>query len=74
MAEEVPEVCEAAEDLGPPRYTDTNGAKTWNKSTTKAFLAAVNGQVWLTEVGGIVAFNYKYGYDEHRAAGAPSAP
>ena len=51
-------------------YTDSNGAKSWNKSTTKAFLAAVPGQVWLTEVGGIVAFNYKYGYNENRAAQA----
>jgi hypothetical protein len=51
-------------------YSDTNGGKSWNKSTTKQFLATVKGQVWLTEVGGIVAFNYKYGYDENRAAAA----
>jgi hypothetical protein len=51
-------------------YTDTNGNKPFNKSATKAFLAATTGQVWLTEVGGIVAFNYKYGYDEQRAAAA----
>ncbi|MGH2959874.1 MAG: glycosyl hydrolase [Solirubrobacterales bacterium] len=51
-------------------YTDTNGNKTWNKSTTKAFTAAVKGEIWLTEVGGIVAFNYKYAYNEQRAAQA----
>jgi hypothetical protein len=51
-------------------YTDSNGGKTWKNSTTKAFLAAVPGQVWLTEVGGIVAFNYKYGYNENRASQA----
>jgi hypothetical protein len=51
-------------------YTDTNGNKTWNKSTTKKFLGAVKGEVWLTEVGGIVAFNNKYAYDEQRAAKA----
>lgn len=54
-------------------YTDTNGGKTWKKSTTKAFLAKVKGEVWLTEVGGIVAFNYKYGYNEARASKATVA-
>ncbi|MGK2877316.1 MAG: hypothetical protein ACSLFF_01870 [Solirubrobacterales bacterium] len=53
-------------------YTDTNGGKSWKNSTTKAFLAKVKGEVWLTEVGGIVAFNYRYGYDEARAGAATS--
>jgi hypothetical protein len=51
-------------------YSDTNGNKTWNKSTTKAFLAQTKGQVWLTEVGGIVAFSYKYAFNPQRAAQA----
>jgi len=51
-------------------YTDTNGKKSWKKSTTRKFLGAVKGEVWLTEVGGIVAFNNKYAYNEKRAAKA----
>jgi hypothetical protein len=51
-------------------YTDSNRKKSWKKSTTKAFLSKVKGEVWLTEVGGIVAFNYSYNFDENRAARA----
>jgi hypothetical protein len=49
-------------------YTDTNHNKSWKKSTTRAFLAATTGQVWLTEVGGIVSFNYTYAFDPARAS------
>jgi hypothetical protein len=51
-------------------YTDTNHAKPWRKSATRAFLKKVKGEVWLTEVGGIVAFKNTYFYDPVRAAGA----
>ncbi|MFT4049126.1 MAG: glycosyl hydrolase [Solirubrobacterales bacterium] len=49
-------------------YTDTNRNKPWKKSTTLKFLKATKGDVWLTESGGIVAFNNTYGYDQDRAA------
>ena len=51
-------------------YTDTNRNKPWNKSTTKKFLKATKGDVWLTESGGIVAFNISYGFNPKRAAGS----
>lgn len=51
-------------------YTDTNRNKPWGKSTTKKFLAATKGNVWITESGGIVAFNNTYGFDPNRAAGS----
>lgn len=51
-------------------YTDTNRKKSWKKSTTLKFLRATKGEVWLTEAGGIVAFNNTYAYDPVRAAGA----
>ena len=51
-------------------YTDSNRFRT---TGTKRMLAAVNGQVWLTEAGGIVTFVTADGrtalsYDEQRAA------
>lgn len=49
-------------------YTDTNRNKPWSKSSTKKFLKNTKGDVWLTESGGIVAFNNSYGFDTSRAA------
>jgi hypothetical protein len=49
-------------------YTDSNRNKPWNATGTKKLLSTVPGQVWLTEVGGIVAFNVTYSYDPQRAA------
>lgn len=49
-------------------YTDTNHAKPWRKSTTRAFMKKVKGEVWLTETGGIVAFKNTYFFDTNRAA------
>jgi hypothetical protein len=51
-------------------YSDTNRFRT---SGTKRMLASVNGEVWLTEAGGIVSFMTSDGrtalpYDEQRAA------
>lgn len=51
-------------------YADTNRNKPWSESTTRKFLRATKGEVWLTEVGGIVAFNDSYSFDPNRAAGA----
>lgn len=53
-------------------YTDTNRFRT---TGTKRMLRTVNGQVWLTEAGGIVSFMTADGrtalsYDEQRAARA----
>jgi hypothetical protein len=48
-------------------YTDTNR----NRSTgTKAVLADVPGQIWLTETGGIVKFGGAFPYSTKRAATA----
>jgi hypothetical protein len=48
-------------------YSDTNRFR--NKGT-KAVLAAVKGQVWLTETGGVVAFGRDFPFDVNRAARA----
>ncbi|HEX4734178.1 MAG TPA: glycosyl hydrolase [Thermoleophilaceae bacterium] len=53
-------------------YSDTNRFRT---TGTKRMLAAVNGEIWLTEAGGIVSFTTADGrtalpYDERRAARA----
>jgi hypothetical protein len=48
-------------------YSDTNRFR--NKGT-KAVLAAVKGQVWLTETGGVVRFGRAFPYNEARAARA----
>ncbi|MFY9265792.1 MAG: hypothetical protein WAO61_10265 [Solirubrobacterales bacterium] len=53
-------------------YVDTNNRITWKQSSTRRLLAAVKGQVWMTEVGGLVAFKNKYKYSERRAASAVS--
>ncbi len=49
-------------------YTDSNRNKSWKKTGTKKLLEAVPGKVWLTEVGGIVAFNVTYAFDPQRAS------
>lgn len=49
-------------------YTDANRNKPWKKSATLKFLRATKGEVWLTEVGGIVAFNRTYAFNPDRAA------
>lgn len=52
-------------------YTDANHNKSWKKSNTQAFLKLTKkGDVWLTESGGIVAFNRVYSFNPNRAAGA----
>ena len=52
-------------------YTDSNGAKPGIRARPRPSSLRYPGQVWLTEVGGIVAFNYKYAYDEQpRGPGA----
>ncbi len=48
-------------------YSDTNRFR--NKGT-KAVLAAVKGEVWLTETGGVVRFGRSFPYNEQRAAKA----
>lgn len=50
-------------------YTDANHNKKWSKSNTKKFLKLTRkGDVWLTESGGIVAFNRVYSFNPDRAA------
>ncbi len=49
-------------------YTDANRNRSWKRSTSKRFVDAVSGEVWLTEVGGIVALQSVYRYNERRAA------
>jgi hypothetical protein len=51
-------------------YADTNKNRHWGTSATKKLLRTVKGKIWLTEVGGIVAFKYNFIYDEARAATA----
>lgn len=51
-------------------YADGNYRTGWGKSATRRLLANVRGEVWLTEVGGIVAFGRKFRHDERRAAAA----
>jgi hypothetical protein len=48
-------------------YSDTNRFR--NKGT-RAVLAAVKGEVWLTETGGLVRFGRGFPYNEQRAAKA----
>jgi len=48
-------------------YSDTNRFR--NKGT-RAVLAAVKGQVWLTETGGVVQFGRDFPFNENRAAKA----
>lgn len=51
-------------------YSDTNRNIPWSRSGTKRLLDNVNGTVWLTEVGGLVAFGHNYRYSESRAKNA----
>jgi hypothetical protein len=51
-------------------YTDVNHGVPWSRSASRKLLRAVPGEVWLTEVGGIVAFQNIYSYNERRAAQA----
>jgi hypothetical protein len=51
-------------------YADSNRAVSWSRSSTKTLLRVVKGKVWLTEVGGIVAFYPNFRYNEGRAARA----
>lgn len=51
-------------------YSDTNRNIPWSRSGTKRLLDNVNGKVWLTEVGGLVAFGRDYRYSESRAKNA----
>jgi hypothetical protein len=48
-------------------YVDGNHNRSYRNSHTKRFVAAVPGDVWLTEVGGIVALSSVYSYSETRA-------
>lgn len=51
-------------------YGDSNKQIAWADSSARKLLRAVKGDVWLTEVGGIVAFKGHFRYDEIRAAAA----
>jgi hypothetical protein len=51
-------------------YTDINHNTAWSRSASRKLLGAVPGDIWLTEVGGIVAFQRIYLYNEKRAAAA----
>lgn len=51
-------------------YTEVNRNVKWSKSSMKELLKAVKGEVWLTEVGGLVAFSSSFKYNESRAAKA----
>lgn len=51
-------------------YVDANRNRPWAKSSTKLLLDNVKGEVWLTEVGGLVAFKDDFPYDEIRARDA----
>lgn len=51
-------------------YTDANQNKKWSKSQTKKFLKSTKGEVWMTEVGGIVAFDRRYPFVPDKAASA----
>ncbi len=49
-------------------YRDGNRQVSFEQSSTRKLLDAVEGKVWYTEVGGIVAFARSFPYDEQRAA------
>lgn len=49
-------------------YRDTNRALTWQQSATRKMLLAVPGEIWFTEVGGVVALARSFPYSERRAA------
>jgi hypothetical protein len=54
-------------------YIDGQRNRAYRNSNTKKFVDAVPGQVWLTEVGGIVALGSIYSYSESRAAQSTKA-
>ncbi|MGH2959454.1 MAG: hypothetical protein ACRDKE_07595, partial [Solirubrobacterales bacterium] len=49
-------------------YFDAQRNRAYRNSNTKKFVDSVPGEVWLTEVGGIVALGRIYSYSESRAA------
>ena len=49
-------------------YADANRNVPWRRSALRLLLNNVNGKVWLTEVGGLVAFKNAYRYSERRGA------
>ncbi|MBJ7457618.1 MAG: hypothetical protein JHD02_00375 [Thermoleophilaceae bacterium] len=49
-------------------YVDAQRNRAYRNSNTRKFVNAVPGEVWLTEVGGIVALGRVYSYSESRAA------
>lgn len=49
-------------------YYDANHNTPWRKSSVKLLLDNVRGNVWMTEVGGLVAFSRAYRYSERRGA------
>lgn len=51
-------------------YADANYSHNWRRSATRRLLAVIKGDLWLTEVGGIVAFSSHFRYNEYRAADA----
>lgn len=51
-------------------YSEVNRNIAWSKSSMKELLKNVKGEVWLTEVGGLVAFSTMWKYNESRAATA----
>lgn len=53
-------------------YADANKNVPFKKSQLKKLLGGVKGKVWLTEVGGLVAFKTAFPYNEARAAKATS--
>jgi hypothetical protein len=51
-------------------YSEVNRNVPWSKSSAKELLKIVKGKVWLTEVGGVVAFSNSFKYNESRASTA----
>lgn len=51
-------------------YADANKNIPYKKSQLKKLAGAVPGRIWLTEVGGLVAFSKTFPYNEARAARA----
>jgi hypothetical protein len=49
-------------------YTDANHNRSYAHSVTKKFVNAVPGDIWLTEVGGIISLGTAYSYSESRAS------
>lgn len=51
-------------------YADSNDGIAWKNSATKRLLAIVKGKLWLTEVGGLVAFRTRPNSNQLTAAKA----